>query len=447
MGIIKAVTSAMGAAFGDQWLEVVEPDDMGDQTVFVRGVQVRKGRGSNMKGSSDTISNGSVIHVYPNQFMMLVDGGRVVDYTAEEGYYTVNNSSLPSLFNGQFGDALTESFNRIRFGGTTPGVQKVFYVNLQEIKGIKFGTRNPVNYFDNFYNAELFLRAHGTYSIKVTDPLKFYAEVIPKNADRVEIDSINTQYLSEFLEALQTSINQMAADGTRISFVTSKSRELGRYMADTLDEDWNKMRGMEIQAVGIASISYDEESQNLINLRNKGAMMGDPMVREGYVQSTIAEGLKNAGGNANGAMAGFMGMGMGMQATGGFMGAASNTNMQQMQMNQGMAGMPYGQGMPGEGASTAGAGTAAGFGAAGAGAAAGLGAAGVGTVAGVAGAPASGTAETRPAGWICPRCGTENHGKFCGECGNPRPVSETWTCSCGTQNKGKFCSECGKPRP
>ena len=69
----------------------------------------------------------------------------------------------------------------------------MFYVNLQEIKGIKFGTRNPVNYFDNFYNAELFLRAHGTYSIKVTDPLKFYAEVIPKNANRVEIENINSQ--------------------------------------------------------------------------------------------------------------------------------------------------------------------------------------------------------------------------------------------------------------
>ncbi len=150
---------------------------------------------------------------------------------------------------------------------------------------------------------------------------------------------------------MQTSINQMAADGTRISFVTSKSRELGRYMSDTLDEEWNKLRGMEIQAVGIASISYDEESQKLINLRNKGAMMGDPLVREGYVQSTIAEGLKNAGGNANGALAGFMGMGMGMQSSGSFMGAASNTNMAQMQMNQmpggqwqGAAGMPYGQG-------------------------------------------------------------------------------------------------------
>ena len=454
MGIIKAVTSAIGGALADQWLEAVEPDDMGDKTVFVRGVQVRRGKGSNTKGSSDLVSNGSVIHVYPNQFMMLVDGGKVVDYTAEEGYYTIDHSSAPSMFNGQFGEALKESFNRIRFGGITPGAQKVYYINLQEIKGIKFGTRNPINYFDNFYNAELFLRAHGTYSIKVTDPLKFYAEVIPKNADKVEIDSVNEQYLSEFLEAFQTSVNQMSADGTRISFVTSKSRELGRYMSDTLDEEWNKLRGMEIQAVGIASISYDEESQKLINLRNKGAMMGDPLVREGYVQSTIAEGLKNAGGNANGALAGFMGMGMGMQSSGSFMGAASNTNMAQMQMNQrpggqwqGAAGMPYGQGMPG----------AAGAGMAGEAGSSMAGAAGAG-MPGAAGAPeaeqgppvsgqAGTQAESHPAGWICPRCQNENHGKFCSECGSPRPVSESWVCSCGTQNTGKFCSECGKPRP
>lgn len=462
MGIIKAVTTAVGGALADQWLEAVEPDDMGDRTVFVRGVQVRRGKGSNTKGSSDIVSDGSVIHVYPNQFMMLVDGGKIVDYTAEEGYYKVSHSSMPSMFNGQFGEALKESFNRIRFGGVTPGAQKVYYVNLQEIKGIKFGTRNPVNYFDNFYNAELFLRAHGTYSIKVTDPIKFYAEVIPKNADHVEIDSINEQYLSEFLEALQTSINQMSADGTRISYVTSRSRELGQYMAQTLDEEWTRMRGMEIQAVGIASITYDEESQNLINLRNKGAMMGDPGIREGYVQSTIAEGLKNAGSNSAGSLAGFMGMGFGMQTGGGFMGAASNTNMQQMQ-NQGnwsaagaqQAGMNPGPGAPAGARQT---GMDPGPGAPGGTARAGMNP-GVGAPAGTAqsgvnpgaGAPV-GTAQSGmnpgpgTAGWYCPNCGTPNSGKFCSECGNPRPAAD-WTCSCGTVNSGKFCSECGKPRP
>ena len=468
MGIIKAVTTAVGGALADQWLEAVEPDDMGDRTVFVRGVQVRRGKGSNTKGSSDIVSDGSVIHVYPNQFMMLVDGGKIVDYTAEEGYYKVSHSSMPSMFNGQFGEALKESFNRIRFGGVTPGAQKVYYVNLQEIKGIKFGTRNPVNYFDNFYNAELFLRAHGTYSIKVTDPIKFYAEVIPKNADHVEIDSINEQYLSEFLEALQTSINQMSADGTRISYVTSRSRELGQYMAQTLDEEWTRMRGMEIQAVGIASITYDEESQNLINLRNRGAMMSDPSIREGYVQTTIAEGLKNAGSNDSGAMAGFMGMGMGMQMGGGFMGAASNTNMQQMQMNQAPGQMPGNTGMPGMGGYPAG-GQPAGNQPAGGqpmggqpmgnqpmgNQPSGVQPAGsqwavpnqmAGTQPGSAGMAAQMPGTQPGSAWTCPGCGTSNTGKFCGECGHPRPDTP-WTCACGNINTGKFCSDCGKPRP
>ena len=226
MGIIKALTGAVGGGLADQWLEVIEPDNMTDTTVFTSGVKVRRDdrRNSNTKGTADIITDGSVIHVNPNQFMILTDGGKVIDYTAEEGYYTVSNSSMPSLFNGNFGDALKESFSRIKYAGVTPQKQKVYYINLQEIKGIKFGTRTPVNYFDNFYNAELFLRAHGTYSIKITDPLLFFREVIPRNDNTVDINDINEQYLSEFLEALQAAINQMSADGVRISFVPSKGR-------------------------------------------------------------------------------------------------------------------------------------------------------------------------------------------------------------------------------
>lgn len=403
MGIIRAIGNAIGGGLADQWLEVYEADDMGAQTVFTRGVLMRKGE--NKKGTQDTVSNGSIIHVYDNQFMILVDGGKVVDYTAEPGYYKVDNSSLPSLFNGEFGDTLKEAFNRIRYGGQTPKAQKVFFINLQEIKGIKFGTRQPINYFDMFYNAELFLRAHGTYSIKIVNPLQFYAEAIPRNQDHVDIGEINEQYLSEFLEALQSAINQMSADGTRISFVTSKARELGKYMSSILDEEWNQTRGMEIQAVGIASLSYDEESQKLINMRNQGAMLSDPTVREGYVQGAVARGMEAAGSNANGSMAGFMGMGVGMNAGGAFMGNASASNMAQMQMQQN----PQMQQAPQMAAG------AAGF-------------------------------AQQANGWTC-SCGTVNTGKFCSECGKPMPAaSGEWTCQCGAKNTGKFCSECGKPK-
>ena len=104
MGIIKAIGTSIGGAFADQWLEIIEPDRMGDQTVFTRGIKTK--RGQNVKGSDDTISNGSLIRVYDNQFMILVDGGKIVDYTAEPGYYKVDNSSMPSLMNGQLEEAV-----------------------------------------------------------------------------------------------------------------------------------------------------------------------------------------------------------------------------------------------------------------------------------------------------------------------------------------------------
>lgn len=401
MGIIKAVKQAIGGGLADTWQEAIEPENIGDQTVYARGVLMNNGQ--NKKGTDNTVSNGSIIHVYDNQFMILVDGGKIVDYTAEPGYYQVSNSSMPSLFNGQFGDSLKETFERVKFGGQTPRSQKVYYINLQEIKGIKFGTRNPINYFDTFYNAELFLRAHGTYSIKIVNPLQFYAEAIPKNMDRVEITDINEQYMSEFLEALQSAINQMSADGTRISFVTSKASELGRYMAQCLDDSWNQMRGMEVQSVGIASLSYDEKSQELINTRNEGAMLSDPGIAQGYMVKNMSEGIKNAGSNSGGAMQGFMGVGMGASTMGNMM----NGFTQMAQANQAArSNAPANEG----------------------------------TFAGAA-------QTSNTPGWTC-ECGAVNTGKFCSECGKPMPAPKTeWTCECGQVNTGKFCSNCGKPAP
>lgn len=415
MGIIRATLAAMGGALADTWQEVIEAEGMSDTTVCSKGVRVRKGdrRDRNRRGTEDLISNGSIIHVYPGQCMLLLDGGKIVDFTAEEGYFKVDNSSTPSLFAGQFGESLREAFARVKYGGVPSAKQKVIYLNLQEIKGIKFGTKSPVNYFDNFYNSELFLRAHGTYSIKITNPIQFYTEVIPKDRDTVDIADVNLQYLSEFLEALQSALNQMSVDGIRISHVASRGRDLSRYMAQILDEDWKRMRGMEVQSVGIASISYDEESQKLINMRNQGAMLGDPSVREGYVQGAIARGFESAGSNPGGATGAFVGMGMGMGATGGFFGAASETNRRQMENERKPA--------PSSESWTCACGTEA-----------------EGNFCQNCGAKKPASAG----GWTC-ACGTACTGNFCPSCGAKRPQSDSWTCACGTVCKGNFCPSCG----
>ena len=295
MGIIRAAINAVSGGLADSWGEVIEPAPMGDSMVMVPGVRIANGKSQNTKGTADTVSNGSVIHVYNEQCMLLIDGGKIVDFTAEPGYYQVSNSSMPSLFCGQFGDSLKETFSRIKYGGVPSQKQLVFYINLAEVKNIKFGTPNAVNYFDNFYNSELFIRAHGTYSVKVTNFLKFYEQVIPKAAimegRSVDFQEINQQYGDEFIEALAAAINQYSADGNRISFITSKSRELGKYMADILDSEWDEMRGMQVQSVGI-KVSYDPESQALINMRNKGAMLSDAAVQQGYVAGAFHPAFK-----------------------------------------------------------------------------------------------------------------------------------------------------------
>lgn len=407
MGIIKAAINAVGGGLADSWLEVIEPSPMGDNTIICPGQLVsQNGKSQNKKGSSNIVSNGSVIHVYDNQMMLLIDGGKIVDFTAEPGYFQVSNSSMPSLFCGQFGDSIKETFNRIRYGGVPSQAQRVFYINLQEIKGIPFGTPTPINYFDSFYNSELELRAHGTYSIKIVEPFKFYQEVIPREAitnnRAVEFSEVKAQYGEEFVSALGAAINQYSADGERISFIKSKQRLLGKYMAQTLDEEWTQNRGMEVFFVG-ADVSYTDDSNELIKMRNKGAMMSDAAVQQGYVAANISEGLKDAGSNANGAMAGFMGMGIGMNAGGNILGGyQQNPHYNNQQPNQG-AQAPAPQ-QP---------------------------------------APAAAPSADR---WTC-ACGSTNTGKFCPECGQPKPEApkKRFCTNCGYElNPGaKFCPECG----
>ena len=220
----------------------------------------------------------------------------------------------------------------------------------------------------------------------------------------MDINDINEQYLNEFLEALQAAINQMSADGTRISFVTSKARELSKYMANVLDEEWNQNRGMQVQSVGIGSLSYDEESQKLINMRNQGAMLSDPSVREGYVQGAIARGVEAAGSNTAGAGTAFMGVGLGMNAAGNMAGAFSASNQQQMQYQQAQQQAQQQQAQQG--------------------------------------------------GWKC-SCGATNGDNmaFCPGCGSkkpaPKPAEGGWTCSCGATNGANmaFCPNFGSKKP
>lgn len=390
MGIIRAAMSAVGGTLADSWLESIEAESMDNRTLIAPGVAVRRDdkRNHNTKGSKGVITNGSVIHVAQNQFAVLVDGGKVVDYSAEPGYFVVDTGSAPSLFNGEFSESMQDVFTRVKFGGSSPVSMQVYFLNLQEIRDIPFGTPTPLNYFDNFYNAELFLRANGYYSIRVTNPMLFYAEMGLRTGGRLTVDSLQKSCLSEFLSALQTSLGQLSMQGVRISNVGAMNAQLAKELSAALDDDWTQRRGMQIESVGINAISYDEDSKKLINMRNQGAMLSDPTVREGYVQGAAARGIEAAGSNTAGAATAFMGMGMAQQQAGSFVAAAGANNQHAAAQQQ-------------------------------------------------AAAPAD--------GWACPKCNAQAVGNFCQNCGQSKPAA-TFCPGCGkpVAEGAKFCQSCGQ---
>ncbi len=414
MGIIKAAVNSVGGALADTWLEVIEPSDMDYNTVMCPGVSKARNdrRNTNTKGTANTVSNGSIIHVYDQQMMLLIDGGAIIDYTADPGYFEVKNSSLPSLFNGQFGDSLKDTFTRFKFGGVEPTAQRVVYINLKPMDGIKYGTKTPINYYDANYDIDVNVRAFGKFSVEISDPIRFFKTIISTsdvtNMRPVNMETLATQrWDSELLTALQQGLVELSAKGVRISQLGMYNTQLIETLKNYLKEPWQERRGIVLSDLGI-TVSYDEETKALLQERNRVAMFNNAGMRETLVQRNISEGIRNAGSNPGGAMQGFIGINAGMNAAGGFMQTASNTNMQQMQMQQQMQQT----------------------------------------------APATPPAPVAPAapaagGWTC-ACGKGgNTGKFCAECGKPKPeASGAWKCaSCGTQNTGKFCQQCGAKRP
>lgn len=409
MGLIKALTGAVGGQLADQWKEYFYCDSMDADVLVTKGQ--RKTNGNN-KGNDNIISNGSVIAVNNGQCMIIVEQGKVVELCAEPGAFTYDTSTEPSIFAGSLGNSIVESFKtmgkRFTFGGDTAKDQRVYFFNTKEIMGNKYGTANPVPFrvvdARIGLDVDISIRCNGEYSYRITDPILFYTNVCANVADEFTRDTIDSQLKTELLTALQPAFAKISEMGIRYSAVPGHTQELAQALNEVLSEKWAGLRGIEIVSFGVNTIKASEEDEQMIKDLQRAAALSNPALGQGFMTGATGEAMKAAASNtATGPMMAFAGMNMANMA------GANSGVYQQM----GTAIPPVQNQAP----------ASAGFGAA------------------ASPAPAA-------AGWTC-SCGkTGNTGKFCAECGSPQPAkAEGWTCSCGTVNQGKFCSNCGAKKP
>ena len=425
MGLIKAAFGAAGGVLADQWKEYFYCDSLPENVLMAKGEKRTGKRSSNTKGSDNVISNGSVIAVADGQAMIIVDSGRIAEFCAEPGEFTYDTSAEPSIFSGSLGESIKASFatfgRRFTFGGDVGRDQRVYYFNTKEIMGNKYGTPAPVSFRVVDQNIgldfEAGLRCYGEYTYRITDPILFYKTLAGNVSGSYTRDMLDSQ----FLTCLQPAFAKISEMGIRYSALPGHTLEISEAMDDALTRKWSGDRGIHIVSVSVNSVTISPEDEATIKELQKTAVFRNTNMAAAHMVGAQAEAMKSAAANPNGAMMGFMGMGMAQQAGG--MNAAQLFQMgQQQQTVQPAAPAPAANGWKCSCGATA-----------------------TGKFCPECGAKKP---EPKPVnGWKC-SCGATATGKFCPECGSPKPADDgSWTCSCGQKNTGKFCPNCGGKKP
>lgn len=395
MGLIGAALGAAGGVLADTWKDWFMCEAMDKETLMVKGEKMIGNRSSNKRGNDNIISNGSGIVVADGQCMIIVDQGKVVEICAEPGEFTYDTSTEPSLFTGSLGEAIKQTFQlmgkRIGYGGDTGHDQRVYYFNTKELIDNKFGTPNPIPFrvVDNKIGLDLdvSIRCSGVYSYKITDPIRFYTNVAGNVSDRYMRGEIEDQLKTEFISALQPAFGQLSALQMRPNEIVTHNKELEEAMNQQLSTQWGELRGLQIVSVALGSVTLPEEDQELIKQTQRGAALSNPNLAAGVIAGATANAMETAAANEGGAMNGFVGVGMAMNAGGN---TVSNLFAQGAAQQQ-------------------------------------------------AAAPAAGS-------WTC-TCGQVNNGNFCSACGTKKPEQAAggFCPNCGkpVQAGARFCANCG----
>ena len=307
MGVIQAFAGAIGGTFADQWKDIVTAGHFGEYTVVSPGVfqETNRGRGTNYKGSTDVISNGSKIFVPENTAAFIFSQAGIEDVITSPGGFEYQNGQS-SVLNG---DGITKAIlkqatDRFAYGGQTSDQKYIAFINLREIRGIKFGTRGPMTYHDRCYGTDLEITAYGTFSLRIVDPVAFVQNFLPANTRHYALDTAEArqQISAEFIQAFIVTVNSLSSTH-RISELPSQAGEISDLLAadNAALGAWITRFGLDVVQVGIESIAFSPESRELVkqfSLNKMGVAAFEGVSQDASniaAQQQIARGVQDHG--------------------------------------------------------------------------------------------------------------------------------------------------------
>lgn len=317
MGLIKAFTGTAISYLNDLWEDYIYCDALDESTLMKKG-HARKNPGAGANANDNVITDGSRIAVNAGQMMLVVENGRIIDFTAEPGAYEYKTGTEPSCFCGDFDETIRVSFenmkHRFAFGGIAGNDQRVYFINTKEIMNNRFGFGN-VPYRDSEFDITIMLRGFGIYSYKIADPILFYTNVCGNVKEQFAKTSIEPQLKAEIQNAFLPVFGQLSKAGVRYDGLSLHTDSMIDLLREELRDKWKEDRGIEIKTMAFSNILPDEASVDKIReLQESRAYSGNKAMLGARVGAAQANAMESAAENPSGAVNGFMGMGMAQQA-------------------------------------------------------------------------------------------------------------------------------------
>ncbi len=342
----------------------------------------------------DEIMNSSSLVVRPGQVAIFVHKGEICDVFAE-GTYKLASENIP---------VLTKVLS-LPTGFDSPIKADVYFVNVRQVTGLKWGTQNPVMMRDKEFG-NVRVRGFGVYAMQIIDPKVFMRQV--SGVSDCTIENVDGQFKPMILEALTDTIAESKISALDLAM---NYREFSDEVLKVAENSMSKF-GVKITSMVIENISLPEEVEKALDERTKLGILKDEMGT--YTQYQAANALRDAAQNeSDGNLAG-LGVGLGAGTTMGniFANALAGQNMQNNNQNNAQEKVECV--CPGCGANLM---KKAKF------------------------CPECGVKIVK----TCSKCGHElkNNQKFCPECGTPTG-KVCPKCGKSISNKAKFCPECGE---
>jgi membrane protease subunit (stomatin/prohibitin family) len=327
MGLVQAVVGSVGGVLADQWKDfyTVPPGLPATAALFAAVPQgTNAGRGSNTKGSTNIISNGSKIVVPEGYGLLLMQDGAITGFAAEAGGYEWRSDDInsKSIFagDGLVSSLIKQSWERFKFGGQPGGQQLAFFVSLKELPDNRFGTQSEIYWDDGFLNTQVGAVTRGSYTLKIVDPILFVKNFVPAKYlqtgeifDFTDIDNAAaSQLFNEVVGSLAPAFSLYSNDpakGNRITKLQQDSIGFAKSLSAAVEQgyQWSTDRGLAIVKTAIISIEYDANTKELLKTVQRADALAGARGNSN-LQASVAAGVQAAG--ENGGAAGLVGIGM-----------------------------------------------------------------------------------------------------------------------------------------